>query len=71
MHGSAVAAVVFQRRQHVINLFIAPGAGKSARVSSHRYNLLEWSDAGMSYWAVSDLNVADLITFREAYLAER
>ena len=70
VHGRNVAAVVFERRQHVINLFISPAPWSGqAEAAIHGYNVIEWVDAGMSYWAVSDLNAAELTAFREAYLA--
>ncbi len=59
-----VAALVYHRRQHVINLFVWPAAGESdaslRQTSQQGYNLLHWTHAGMSYWAVSDLNAAEL-----------
>ena len=62
-----VAALVYQRRQHPINLFVWPanGAGDlSEKASVHQgYNLIRWSNAGMTYWAVSDLNLAELQQF--------
>lgn len=62
-----VAALVYQRRQHPINLFIWPSkdvAAKSEKASvTHGYNLIEWSNGGMAYWVVSDLNLAELQQF--------
>lgn len=61
------AALVYQRRQHSINLFIWPGAAQSdttERASVRQgYNLIHWTRAGMTYWAVSDLNLAELQEF--------
>jgi len=61
-----VAALVYQRRQHPINLFIWPSSDvtKSEKASvTHGYNLIEWSNGGMAYWVVSDLNLAELQQF--------
>lgn len=62
-----VAAVVFQRRRHLINLFIWPSPGsQSSGVRLERrngYQMLHWSAAGMTYWAVSDLNSGELHEF--------
>ncbi len=62
-----VASLVFHRQKHFINLFIWPqsqGSGmRPVQVSKQGYNLLHWSAAGMSFWAVSDLNMAELRQF--------
>jgi anti-sigma factor RsiW len=62
-----VAALVYQRRQHLINLFVwpsteAPATSEKASVRQG-YNLIRWSNAGMAYWVVSDLNLAELQQF--------
>ena len=65
-----VAAIIYQRRKHSINLFIWPsddGAGAGAVETSLRgYNLIRWTQAGMSYSAVSDLNLTELRGFQRA-----
>jgi anti-sigma factor RsiW len=62
-----VAALVYQRRQHLINLFVWPANSnsKSTAQASVRqgYNLIRWTNAGMEWWAVSDLNLAELQEF--------
>ncbi len=59
--GRRVAALVYHRRQHVITVFIWPGAGESdAGLSRNGYNLLRWSAGPMTYWAVSDVSAAEL-----------
>lgn len=68
--GKPAAALVYQRRQHLINLFIWPSpedsSGSLKRLSRHGYNLIHWVQSGMSYWAVSDVNGEDLGRFVEA-----
>jgi len=62
------AALVYKRRDHVINLFAAPanGADSPPRAqSSEGYNLVAWKKGGLSYWAVSDLNARELMQFAE------
>jgi anti-sigma factor RsiW len=62
-----VAALVYQRRQHSINVFVWPATDAPAmngKASEHQgYNLIRWSKSGMTYWAVSDLNLAELQQF--------
>jgi anti-sigma factor RsiW len=60
-----VAALVYRHRQHVINLFIWPEAGEEAprAAAQQGYDLLYFKHGGMEYWAVSDLNLADLDEF--------
>jgi len=35
------------------------------------YNLINWSNSGMNYWAISDLNLADLQQFVQLLQNER
>jgi anti-sigma factor RsiW len=62
-----VAALVYARRQHVINLFTWPEAGDDvwpARSSSRQgFHVRIWRQAGMAYRAVSDLNSEELDEF--------
>ena len=62
-----VAALVYQRREHSINLFVWPSTqapAMSEKASERQgYNLIRWSNGGMTYWAVSDLNLAELQQF--------
>ncbi len=64
--GRTVAALVYQRQNHVITLFIWPNGEKPRPVTAdvHRGDtLVHWSDGAMTYWAVSDLNARDLVDF--------
>jgi anti-sigma factor RsiW len=61
-----VAAVVYQRRKHVINLFIWPSQDSRSTPSvltQQGFHLLSWTHDGMAYWAVSDLNEDELKEF--------
>ena len=60
-----VAALVYQRRKHFINLFIWPSAEDSKQKTEMRqgYNLFHWTQSGMTYWAMSDLNWTELQEF--------
>ena len=55
----AVAALVYQCRAHVINVFQWPSDGKVEAIRSFSrqgYHLRGWQGAGMAYWAISDIN---------------
>jgi anti-sigma factor RsiW len=68
--GRPAAALVYQRRQHLINLFVWPEAGAPLAaphaLTRQGYHLLSWTQAGMKYWAVSDLNENELQEFARA-----
>jgi anti-sigma factor RsiW len=67
--GRRVAALVYQRRQHVINVFIWPATSSSGQmdISKDGYNLLQWTHDGMTFWAVSDVSAAELETLRTLF----
>lgn len=62
--GRRVAAVVYKRRQHTINLFMWPAVGldrgPARTLTLNGYNAVTWSASGMTFWAVSDLNAGEL-----------
>ena len=61
-----MAAIVYRRGKHVINVFVWPtGEGDSSATSSQRngYNLITWTRGGLKYSAVSDVNEQDLSHF--------
>ncbi len=66
-----VAAIVYTRRQHVINLFTWPlGENEERSVKSlHRqgFHLRYWHHGGMAYWAISDLNPQELDEFARLF----
>jgi anti-sigma factor RsiW len=63
----AVAAIVYHRRQHAINLFLWPaknGTDQPQRsVTRNGFTMISWQQDGMLFWAVSDLNAAELEEF--------
>jgi anti-sigma factor RsiW len=62
-----VVALVYKRREHVINLFLWPAADAAdrapRRLSRQGYHLVLWTSGGFNYWAVSDLNETELQEF--------
>jgi anti-sigma factor RsiW len=68
VRSAPTAAIVYKRRNHVINLFVTPAAhsdvGPVSR-SMEGYNLVTWVKGGLSYRAVSDLNAGELMQFAQ------
>jgi anti-sigma factor RsiW len=62
--GKPAAAIVYRRRQHLINVFVQPSAeshDSPIQISNHRgYNSTNFNSGGMNYWTVSDLNPDEL-----------
>jgi anti-sigma factor RsiW len=71
LSGRDVAAIVYRRRAHVINLFVWKGDGPPAPTLDRRdgYSLVHWSTGGLTYWAVSDVDSGDLLGFQREYAA--
>ena len=71
--GRVVAALVYKRQSHVINLFVWPApsdaTAATVRTASSRdgYNIENWRTGGLNFWAVSDGNADDLARFRETF----
>jgi anti-sigma factor RsiW len=59
-----VGALVYQRRLHIVNVFMWPAASTEDAspklITENGYNLLVWNKSGVTYWAVSDLDVSEL-----------
>src|SRR6266568_4451005 len=71
LDNRTVAALVYQRRKHFINLFVWPGEAGATRptmaMSHQGYQLLHWVNSDFNYWAVSDVNANDLQTFKQQF----
>jgi len=69
VEDTPAAALVYRRAQHVVNLFVWPskraGDEPLRRLSRRGYSAYCWAKDGMHYWAVSDLNEAELQKFVE------
>jgi anti-sigma factor RsiW len=66
--GRPVAALIYQRDKHLINLFIWPAGDAVAATSPETgaqqgYNFVRWTAGGMRLWAVSDIEAAQLREF--------
>jgi len=67
--GRPVAALVYQRDKHVIDLFVWPAVETAAQpahaAERQGYNVVHWVQGGMNLWAVSDLEASQLREFAE------
>ncbi len=71
----AIGAVVYRRRQHIINLFVSQTANterKAAKIETVQgFNIRRWSEQGLNFWAVSDIGADELAEFGEKFEAAR
>jgi len=66
--GRAVAALIYERRKHKINVYVWPSNGKSEAAGNSTeqgYNIFHWTKSEMNYWVVSDLNRSELQEFNK------
>jgi anti-sigma factor RsiW len=68
--GRPVAALIYQRRMHNINVFVWPNHGAAdnsiKQEDAQGYQILHWNGAEMTYWVISDLNNAELLDLAHA-----
>ena len=66
-----VPTLVYRRRQHLISLTELPTGGHFELAPAPRtiggYNLVRWTEDNKTYWAVSDLNIAELEKFAQLF----
>jgi anti-sigma factor RsiW len=71
IEGHVVAALVYKRNGHTINVFAQPAADPGdapPRATSDRgFNLCHWRQAGIAFWAVTDASRAELEEFQKLY----
>ncbi|HEY0702422.1 MAG TPA: anti-sigma factor [Candidatus Acidoferrales bacterium] len=61
--GRTVAALVYARRKHFINVFIWPTRESDSYPllgAQQGYNWMSWRKNGMAFWLVSDVSTSDL-----------
>jgi len=69
LNDRPVAALVYQRDKHVINVFVWP-SNQSAQINApiktqQGYHVIRWANSGMNFWVVSDLEASQLATFAD------
>lgn len=69
-----VATLVYRRAKHLISLTALP-AGDAFAIGGPRsidgYNVVQWTDGGIAYWAVSDVEAKELETFAQLFRISR
>lgn len=73
LDGRVVAAMVYRRDKHLINVFVRP-APKGLRwpvtaTSRDGYALRRWTESGLEFWAVTDAEPASLAALQSAFVA--
>ena len=65
--------LVYRHHKHLISLTAVPAAGQATTAPVLRtvggYNVLDWTEDGVAYWAISDMAVADLDKFATLFRA--
>jgi anti-sigma factor RsiW len=74
LDGRAVAALAYRRDKHIIDVYVWPGSATLAGlagVGAHNgYNVAHWTQDGMVFWAVSDVEAGQLAAFETLWRAK-
>jgi anti-sigma factor RsiW len=69
--GKTVPALVYKRREHVINVFVLPASkddlGKT--LTRQGYTLRHWNEGDLGFWAVTDAAPPELAEFERIFRA--
>jgi anti-sigma factor RsiW len=69
--GEEAASIVYRRRDHVINLFVTRHSGAehggATTETVHGFNVRRWTQNGLDFWAVSDINAGELDEFGQKF----
>ena len=69
--GKPVPALVYKRREHVINLFVLPAspADHGDTLTRRGYNVRHWEKGDLGFWAVTDAAASELVEFERLFRA--
>ena len=68
--GKTVAAIVYHRRLHTVNVFVWPDGEANERVfKKDGFAVAQWSQAGLRFAAISDIPSSELREFEQLYRA--
>ena len=69
LDGKPSAVIVYKRRKHVIDLFVEQSAQAINQPASttkvQGFNIRNWTEAGLHFWAISDINASELTEFQK------
>ncbi|HTT13298.1 MAG TPA: anti-sigma factor [Burkholderiaceae bacterium] len=73
VRGNTVATLAYARDLHMIDVFVWPSDARTQPelATKRGFNLLHWADGSMQYWAVSDVEAAELERFAQLWQAQR
>lgn len=66
VHNRAVAALIYRRRKHTVNVFVWPATGSDQApqtATRQGFHLVHWTRSGLTWWAISDDAAEDLKLF--------
>jgi anti-sigma factor RsiW len=65
LDGRPVAALVYRLRKHVVDAYVwpAPGDAPMRTLSQRGFNVVHWTQGGMRFWVISDVQRDELATF--------
>ena len=67
LDGHAVAALIYQRRKHHINVFVWPASDRplhgEQQLTREGFHLIHFVNSAMNYWIISDLDQTELQQF--------
>jgi anti-sigma factor RsiW len=72
LDGKSIASIVYQRRKHVINLFVTDAGTEPQRVkrdTMQGFNIVQWTASDLEFFAVSDINTQELQEFVDKFAA--
>src|SRR5260370_5669167 len=69
--GKPVPALVYKRREHVINLFVLPASPSDHgdTLTRRRYNVRHWEKGDLGFSAVTDAAASELVEFERLFRA--
>ncbi len=69
--GKPVPALVYKRREHVINVFVLPAShgDRGEALTHYGYNLRHWDEGDLGFWAVTDAAPTELAEFERLFRA--